>query len=364
MQNTRQRRPWQSLTAMRRASPYKQLAPALRGLAIAAMVCLGTLPGRSVAQPPVPATTWQCCWAGYVLYPQGQVPLVPPSNPFTIIEGEWVVPNAAPTIDCSDLSEQTDGSSIWVALDGWSDTFRDPNGTADTDILQAGTETDVPCWATDPPTGPQPATAYFWIEWDGLANIPVAPGKQTVPVPIGDTVHVRISVDTTTWQQATVFFEDKTPGGQINQTYTTTFPSGCLAPYYCGPKNGVRYATLFGNSAEWIVETTFYATQQQPNLPNTLDNFGTVQMTKMSVTDINGNVYSPDSSLNAKQEIDWMSWTGNGDITATGNALLACAAVTAPHSMTLSRAPYTITYPGGQGRLEPKPQNCDGTPPP
>jgi peptidase A4-like protein len=251
---------------------------------------------------------------------------------------------------------------MWVALDGWSDTFRDPNGSPDTDILQAGTETDVPCWATDPPTGPQPANAYFWIEWDGLANIPVAPGQVTVPVPIGDTVHVRITVDTTTWQDATVYFQDWKPSGELNQSYTTTFHSGCLAPYYCGKV--LEFATLFGNSVEWVVETTFYATQQQPNLPNTLENFSTTQMTKMSVTDINGNVYTPGNFLNAKQEIDWMSWTGYGDITDSGNALLACASVTGDQAITLSRAPYSITYPGEQGRLEPKPQNCDGTLPP
>jgi hypothetical protein len=360
MQNTRQNESVNFLAATPLPGPHNRHASILRCLAIAAIAWFVALPTRLAAQgtdspPPKP---YICCWAGYILYAPGQVPLKHPATPFTTIEAEWIVPKAAPTIDCSNSLEQLDGESIWVGLDGWSATYKDPpadGGGNDTDILQAGTETDIHCYDQNP----HDAKAYFWILWDGTAYIPVTPGHATVEVPVGHLVHVRITVDTTDWQHATVFFEDKSPGGQ---TYTTTFQSGCLYNY-C-PPDPVVYATLFGNTAEWLVESTFYADKQHPNLPNTLNNFGTVQMTNMSVTDINGTVYTPDSPGSARQQLDQMSWTGSPDIDKNGNALLACAAITGGQAITLSRAPYAIVAPGQQGQLEPKPLNCDGTPPP
>jgi hypothetical protein len=362
MQESRQTESVQWPIASPLPSPHNKLASILRCLAIAAIACFLALPSRLVAQSPT--KKFQCCWAGYILYAPGQVPLQFPNTPFTTIEAEWVVPDATPTIDCSNPKEQLDGSSIWIGLDGWSYTYNDapPSGAADTDILQAGTETDIHC----KDDSHHNATAYFWIQWDGTASIPVTPGHVTVQVPIGDLVHVRIAVDTTTspWQQATVYFEDKSPGGA---TYTTTFHSGCLYTY-CSPPHNLRFASLFGNTAEWVVESTFYATQQDPGLPNTTNNFATTQMTQMSVTDINGTVYTPGNpGTNTKPELDWMSWLGPGypldydppDHPDKGNALLACAAVADAQTITLTRAPFDVVAPGHQGALEPKPLNCN-----
>jgi hypothetical protein len=353
MQKTRRNESAQYFTATSLPRPHNRI---LHCSAIAAIVCFFALPNQLAAQA---TKKWTGDWAGYILHASDQVPLVHPDAPFTIIEGQWVVPAALPTIDCSNPNEPVDGSSIWIGLDGWSATYKDPpedGGNNDTDILQAGTETDTDCYDIFN----HPSYAYFWIQWDGTASIPVAPGHLYVPVPIGDLVYVRITVDTTTWQDATVYFEDKSPGGQ---TYTTTFHSGCL--YNFCPPDPVVYATVFGNTAEWVVESTFYADNQHPNLPNTLDDFATTQMTYMKVTDINGTVYTPGNPGNdTKPQLDWMSWTGYGDITDPGNALMACAAITDAQTVTLYRAPFVIGAPGQQGNLEPKPTNCDGTPQP
>ena len=204
--------------------------------------------------------TWTADWAGYILYAPNQVPEQIPDARFTTIEADWIVPDATATIDCSTdwPKEKIDGSSIWIGLDGWSDTYYDspggPPGVQDTDILQAGTETDIHCYDGNQHS----SNAYFWIEWDGTANIPVAPGLDTVVVPVGDTVHVNIAVGTTgleAWKHATVIFVDTLPNGQINQSYTTTFDSGCLYTW-CGKV--LKFAYLFGNTAEWVVESTFY----------------------------------------------------------------------------------------------------------
>jgi Peptidase A4 family len=168
-------------------------------------------------------------------------------------------------INCYFPPEQTDGSSIWIALDGWGLTL---NTAPWTDILQAGTETDVPC-----SNGPaSQSSAYFWIEWNGTKNI------TTWPVNVGDQIHVRIAATTTgpnAWQEATVYLDNLT----TQQSRSITFHSGCLI---CG--NPPVPATLFGNTAEWVVETTFYSATDKCWL-NTLNDFGIVQITNMSVTD-------------------------------------------------------------------------------
>jgi hypothetical protein len=44
--------------------------------------------------------------------------------------------------------------------------------------------------------------------------------------------------------------------------------------------------------------------------------------------------------------------------------LLACAAVSGPQQIILSRAPYKIVTPGEQDDLEPEPQTCNRIPVP
>ncbi len=300
---------------------------------------------------PAPATlpqrVTQPDWAGAVLFSPGAVNFVIPQHRFHSVEGEWVVPEAHPTINCSRPAEQEDGSSLWIAIDGWLGTDRRTNST---DILQAGSESDVPCYAGGSPDKYQ-TSSYFWIEWSGTKNIAVAPPHTNEPVHPGDLIYVRIDAHTTgpdAWRVATLWFVNETTGRYLP---ARTFHSGCLD---CGTPNQ-HPAVLFGDTAEWMTEATFYD-YADPSLPNTLDGFGNVRLTSASVTDEQGTTYEPGAPLAATQNIDWMTW--NGIPLQNGGTLLACSRITGPGTVIFSRAPYVIETPGHQGDLEPKPQSC------
>ena len=310
----------------------------------------------------VPAETvrrvYQPDWAGPVLFAPDAVPLRVPAHRFHIVEGEWVVPFAHPTINCSNPQEQTDGSSLWIALDGWMSTFKAHFKGKDekwhtydsSDILQAGSESDVACYHGGPVKNYR-TSAYFWIEWDGKRNIAVTRHSRNLAVHPGDKIYVRIDVETKgpeAWRQATLWFVNETTGFYLPPR---TFRSGCVdcdTPFQ-------RPATLFGNTAEWIAEATFYSSGNK-SLPNTLDDFGKVVMTQAFTIDQDGIDYDPSHPKNARPNLDWMTWQGV-PLSQKGT-LLACSAFVGVRQITFTRAPYVIATPGQQGRLEPKPQNC------
>ncbi|MBV8372234.1 MAG: hypothetical protein JOY69_03155 [Candidatus Eremiobacteraeota bacterium] len=301
---------------------------------------------------------YQPDWAGPVLFAPAEKPLQIPTHRFASVEGEWIVPSALPTINCSNPKEQTDGSSLWIALDGWSATFKahyKKNGqwhTYDsTDILQAGSESDVPCYHGGPLRNYR-TSAYFWIEWSGTKNVAVEPHHRTnLPLKAGDEIYVRIAATTTgprAWRQATLWFVNETTGFVLPPR---TFRSGCID---CGTPYQ-RPATLFGNTVEWITEATFYSSLRR-SLPNTLDDFGNVAMSHAIATDQNGASYDPAVPNDATPNLDWMTW--NGVPLDRKGTLLACSAILGPREITFARAPYVISTPGQQGDLEPKPQRC------
>lgn len=301
---------------------------------------------------------YQPDWAGPVLFAPGQKPLQIPDHRFRTVEGEWIVPKARPTINCSNRFEQEDGSSLWIAIDGWSATFKAHFKGKDgewhtypsTDILQAGSESDVPCYHGGP-ISRYHTSAYFWIEWSGVRNIAVTRHRRNLVVRPGDKIYVRIDVETAgphAWRQATLRFVNETTHYYLPPR---TFHSGCVD---CGTPFQ-RPATLFGNTAEWIVEATFYSADRR-SLPNTLDDFGTVEMADIFTTDQDGVTYDLAHPHGAIQNIDWMTW--NGIPLSQNGTLLACSSIDAAREATFSRAPYVIATPGQQGSLEPKPQNC------
>jgi len=301
---------------------------------------------------------YQPDWAGPVLFAPHQRPLRIPEHRFCAIEGEWIVPYAKPTINCSNPYEPTDGSSLWIALDGWSATFiahfRGKGGKwhtyPSTDILQAGSESDVPCYRGGP-LKKYETTSYFWIEWSGKRNIAVTRHHVNLPLHPGDRIYVRIAATTSgsrAWREATLWLVNETTGVYLPPR---TFHSGCVncnTPFH-------KPATLFGNTAEWIVEATFYD-YNDASLPNTLDDFGAVAMTRVKATDQTGITYDLTQTLSARPNIDWMTW--NGVPLSQKGTLLACATIAGSHSATFTRAPYAIVTPGQQGQYEPKPQNC------
>jgi hypothetical protein len=297
-------------------------------------------------------------WAGPVLFAPGEEPMRIPEQRFATVEGEWRVPFALPTINCSNRQEQEDGSSLWIAIDGWQSTFYAHSKGKDgkwhrsqaSDILQAGSESDVPCYSGGP-LGNYKTNAFFWIEWSGVRNIAVERGHRTLPIKAGDEIYVKIAAQTTgshAWQRATLWLVNETTGFYLP---ARTFDSGCVD---CGTPFH-RPATLFGSTAEWITEATFYD-YDNPKLPNTLDDFGDVKMTSALVTDSEGTSYAPGSPGAATPNVDWMTW--NGVPLRQGGTLLACSRIEAASTVSFARAPYVIATPGQQGDLEPKPQNC------
>jgi Peptidase A4 family len=319
--------------------------------------------GPSAALTSMPAAriarVYQPDWAGPVLFAPNQMPLHVPAHRFCAVEGEWTVPAAKPTINCYDRNEPTDGSSLWIAIDGWSATFKahyKKHGTwhtyPSTDILQAGSESDVPCYKGGPLKKYQ-TTAYFWIEWSGERNIAVVlhPHRRNLPLNPGDRIYVRLAATTTgphAWQRATLWLVNETTGRAIPPR---TFDSGCID---CGTPFQ-RPATLFGNTAEWMTEATFYSADN-PRWPNTLDDFGNVEMAHVDVVDQDGITYDLTQSRGAIPNVDWMTW--NGVPLGQHGTLLACATIDGSREVTFERAPYAIATPGQQGDLEPKPRRC------
>ena len=104
-----------------------------------------------------------------------------------------------------------------------------------------------------------------------------------------------------------------------------------------------------------MTEATFYSSGNR-NLPNTLDDFGKVEMTDAFTTDQDGVVYEPSRPKDATPNVDWMTW-GSTPLPQNGT-LLACSTILGPRLISFARAPYVIATPGQQGELEPKPQHC------
>ncbi|HEX3671525.1 MAG TPA: G1 family glutamic endopeptidase [Candidatus Cybelea sp.] len=321
----------------------------------------GAAPQGAVAPAPTAQIrrVYQPDWAGPVLFAPGQVSLRIPAHRFCEVEGEWTVPYAKPTINCSNRHEPVDGSSLWIAIDGWSGTFRAHQRGKDgkwhtypsTDILQAGSESDVDCYHGGP-LGKYRTTAYFWIEWSGVRNVRVTRRWRNLPLNPGDTIYVRIAATTTgsrAWQEATLWLVDETTGKAIPPR---TFHSGCVD---CGTPFS-RPATLFGNTVEWITEATFYDADN-PKWPNTLDDFGSVKVGHIEAVDQDGTVYDLAHPHGGVENVDWMTW--NGLRLSEKGVLLACTTIDSPREATLSRAPYVITTPGDQGELKPRPKNCN-----
>ena len=93
-------------------------------------------------------------WSGTVVFTD------PAVDPFVWIIGQWTVPDA---YSPNPGDGNTYYSSAWIGIDG----------DGSTDVLQAGSETDV--------TGFGPAASYAWWEWFpdfsvAIPNFPFAPG--------------------------------------------------------------------------------------------------------------------------------------------------------------------------------------------
>ena len=126
------------------------------------------------------------------------------------VGGQWTVPSP---------NTKSDGgfwASEWVGIDGWNSS----------DVLQAGTETQVTrIWFI---TSRQ---VYTWWEWFPAGEVRIS----NLPVAAGDLIYCLICADSTT--HATVYYSNQSEG--VGTRFDITAPSK---------------TTLTGNVAEWIVE--------------------------------------------------------------------------------------------------------------
>lgn len=137
------------------------------------------------------------------------------STSFYWVEGEWVVPvSEEPFGVCNGL---WDYSSSWVGIDGWGSS----------DVLQAGTESDAYCVP-----GVGSGTYYgAWIEWYPYGSV----GIGGFPVSPGDDIYILV------WNTS------PTQGYVYLANLNTNQAVGFSLTAYPGH-------SLFGNTAEWVVE--------------------------------------------------------------------------------------------------------------
>jgi hypothetical protein len=134
----------------------------------------------------------------------------PAGKPYGFVGGQWTVPSP---------NTKADGAyyaSEWVGIDGWNSS----------DVLQAGTETQVTKVLFFRST-----QVYTWWEWFPAGEVRI----NNLPVSPGDVMYCLICADSAT--HATVYFSNQSQG--VGTRFDITPPAG---------------TTLTGNVAEWVVE--------------------------------------------------------------------------------------------------------------
>ena len=163
--------------------------------------------GRAVKHPelgtPVLTNATSGNWSGAATF-------APTGKPYRFVGGQWTVPSPNTTADGSYYASE------WVGIDGWNSS----------DVLQAGTETQVTKFWIFTST-----QVYTWWEWFPAGEVRIG----NLPVVPGDVMYCLICADSTS--HATVSFSNQSQG--VGTRFEITPPAG---------------TTLTGNVAEWIVE--------------------------------------------------------------------------------------------------------------
>jgi len=140
----------------------------------------------------------------------GAASFSPAGKPYRFVGGQWTVPSPNATDDGAYYASQ------WVGIDGWNSS----------DVLQAGTETQITkLWFF------RSTQVYTWWEWFPAGEVRIS----NLPVSPGDVMYCLICADSTT--HATVSYSNQSQG--VGTRFDITPPSGTM---------------LTGNVAEWIVE--------------------------------------------------------------------------------------------------------------
>lgn len=158
---------------------------------------------RTQAAPPVVSNATSSNWSGAAVF-------APANKPYRFVGGQWTVPSPNAPADGSYYASE------WVGIDGWNSS----------DVLQAGTETQITkIWFI---TATQ---VYTWWEWFPAGEVKIS----NLPVSPGDVMYCLICADSTT--HATVSFSNQSTG--VGTRFDIAAPSR---------------TALTGNVAEWIVE--------------------------------------------------------------------------------------------------------------
>jgi Peptidase A4 family len=173
-------------------------------------------------------------WSGYVSGTGGQ------GTQFKSVSGSWVVPTAK----CTSASQPT-YSAFWIGLGGAG------NKQA---LEQDGTESNC--------TASGSASYYAWYEL-----VPKAPVRVDLAVSPGDHMSSKVTVDGT---DVSIWLSDETTGQTFSKTLTMSNPDV--------------------SSAEWIAEAPSQCDGSVSSCtPLPLTDFGNVQFTSASATDVNGH---------------------------------------------------------------------------
>ncbi len=172
-------------------------------------------------------------WSGYVVGGSGST-----TQQFKSVSGSWV----QPTAQCSSGQGY---SAFWIGLGG--------SGQSQS-LEQDGTEAD--CSAGGAPS-------YFaWYEM-----VPSAPVRVNMTIHPGDHMSSRVTVNGT---NVSFWLADQTTGATFSKTFQMSNPDT--------------------SSAEWIAEAPSSCDGGLSNCtPLSLANFGTVQFTSATATDVNGH---------------------------------------------------------------------------
>ena len=203
------------------------------GVVAATAVCaLGAAASASAATDVQQAQSEN--WSGYVSGADGQ------GTQFKSVSGSWVVPAAK----CTSASQPT-YSAFWIGLGGAGSTQA---------LEQTGTESNCTASGT--------ASYYAWYEL-----VPKAPVRVDLPVSAGDHISSKVTVD---GSSVSIWLSDETSGQTFSKTLTMSNPDI--------------------SSAEWIAEAPSQCDGSVNNCtPLPLTDFGTMQFTSTSATDVDGH---------------------------------------------------------------------------
>jgi Peptidase A4 family len=220
-------------------------------------------------------------WSGYYI-------TTTPTS-YEEIFGAWTVPS----VSADPSSTATFMSSLWVGIDGASDS---------TDVVQAGTDQYV--WV---PSGVQVSGYYAWTEWYPQAESIIS----NFPINAGDEVQtwVWIGASDCSWVETggygCLYIYDVTQN--LTSFTDTPIPAG---------------VAFMGHEVEWIMEAP-ESTSTNASFP--LPNYGTATMSSSWAADTNH--YAHDYTSDTSYQLTMINHS---------NATLATAAPNGPSSITFT----------------------------